>query len=358
MCGMFPIENAPSADEIAAVLGPARAPSTDLQPEVLNRGAPSRLSPEEKADLAQSQFSNGSSPSFVATGDARTGPGFPLAGAAAVAALTGAAGLLLVRRRRHSRDEPAISEGAGDRKWRWAVRRADRQPSLIRSTVGRYSGWCALMTLVARADWNAPRAGRRGVCLAVALAVVSACSSTEGAGTPTSAVDFGTAQQPYLEEVLGVVLGEAYYANKLDASSWQAEADELEGQGAGTDERYDFVRRLLVALGDRHSSFYTPSDEGPVRENLFLPPTGEIDDQRVGRLRLPGLIPYGGSVVKRFFVGNWCSVVDGGGGGCQRWGGEGRPVGVAWFGWLGGPSPSSCCGGGRGPRSGRSSARR
>jgi len=49
------------------------------------------------------------------------------------------------------------------------------------------------------------------VCLAVALAVVSACSSIEGASTPTSAVDVGvTAQQPYLEEVLGVVLGEAY----------------------------------------------------------------------------------------------------------------------------------------------------
>jgi len=64
------------------------------------------------------------------------------------------------------------------------------------------------------------------------------------------------------------------YANELDASNWQAEADELEGQGAGTDERYDFVRRLLVALGDRHSSFYTPSDEGPGTENLFLPADG------------------------------------------------------------------------------------
>lgn len=158
------------------------------------------------------------------------------------------------------------------------------------TTVGRCGWWCALMMLVADAGWNALRAGRRGVCLAVALAVVSACSSTEVASRPTSAAGVVvTSQQPYLEEVLGVVLGEAYYANELDASRWRTEADELEGQGAAVDERYDFVRRLLVALGDRHSSFYTPSEEGPRKENFFLPPTGEIDDQRVGRLRLPGL---------------------------------------------------------------------
>ena len=103
MCGVFPIENMPSADEIATALGAARAPSADLQPEVLTRGVPTQLSPEDEADLAQSQFSNGSSPSFVATGDARTGPGYPLAVAAVVVVLTGTACLLLALRRRHTR---------------------------------------------------------------------------------------------------------------------------------------------------------------------------------------------------------------------------------------------------------------
>ncbi|MEZ5410003.1 MAG: S41 family peptidase [Acidimicrobiales bacterium] len=85
------------------------------------------------------------------------------------------------------------------------------------------------------------------------------------------------------------MLAEAYYADRIDEPTWRSEASQLEGRDIGSDERHEFVRRLLVALGDEHSSFFTPSERGPTANGLYLPPTGEVDDQGVGRLRLPGL---------------------------------------------------------------------
>lgn len=128
--------------------------------------------------------------------------------------------------------------------------------------------------------------------------VLVACSSTnqdesvDEVQSSTPAAGFSAAD--FVEEVLDVVEHNAYYSDRIDWKKWREEGAGIGAEAETADETYGFVRDLVSALEDRHSSFFTPAEieqlidpstESPRDQRV---PSGEVDANGVGYLTLPG----------------------------------------------------------------------
>lgn len=99
----------------------------------------------------------------------------------------------------------------------------------------------------------------------------------------------------YLDEVLAIIERDALNAERIDWDRWRTEAAEVASAARSTEATYDFVRDLVDALEDDHSSFILASDFDRITTAMTAPPTstqpvpvGELDDNGIGYLRLPG----------------------------------------------------------------------
>jgi len=98
------------------------------------------------------------------------------------------------------------------------------------------------------------------------------------------------AARAYLEEVLGAVRAEAFYADRIDWSSWEAEAETVASEASTVADTYGFVRRLVFALGDHHSQFFAPEDRPDLQQStMAVAPWGQVDDSGIGLVHLPGI---------------------------------------------------------------------
>lgn len=121
--------------------------------------------------------------------------------------------------------------------------------------------------------------------------LAAACAGGEAARPdPTTPVG-------YVEAVLGTLRDRALRAAQVDWAAWSERARRVAGEADSVPEVYPVVRDLLGALGDRHSSFLTPSEAARWRSSseadggdaaLGPPfPEGRVLDGALGYVSIP-----------------------------------------------------------------------
>jgi hypothetical protein len=91
-------------------------------------------------------------------------------------------------------------------------------------------------------------AGRRLAMVSLAALVPQSVALANDAPTPFE----------YLTGVLDAVEQQAYYADRIDWARWRADAAAEAATARRTADTCDFVRRLLLELGDHHSGSSHP----------------------------------------------------------------------------------------------------
>ncbi|WP_185974690.1 S41 family peptidase [Deinococcus detaillensis] len=80
----------------------------------------------------------------------------------------------------------------------------------------------------------------------------------------------------YLSKALTYIQTHALYSSRVDWPKTQAEAQRLAQTTTTTAQLYPFLREVIRELGDHHSAFQTPTDEGLLLNNLGKPDAGYL----------------------------------------------------------------------------------
>jgi hypothetical protein len=95
------------------------------------------------------------------------------------------------------------------------------------------------------------------------------CGDDSGTGPPQEPDSISTAARTYLNQALNIMETNSINRYKIDWPSLRAETFEMAGLAQTTGDTYDAIRYALVALGDNHSFFRSPSGQNLI--NPWLP---------------------------------------------------------------------------------------
>lgn len=175
---------------------------------------------------------------------------------------------------------------------------------------GAHSIFYAQIVACSRVGADGRRSWSIRICVLLLLAGCGGAGDSDGHATSTAGpsetagksttpalsrdpnVSVGPA--PFLDVVLEIIRGNAYYADNLDWQQWENDADLAAANAQSTDATYGFVRDLVAALDDGHSRFFTAVEVEKLTEpsTRTLPaqsaPFGEVDANRIGYLSIPG----------------------------------------------------------------------